>query len=242
MPLHDHFRPPVSNKRHWSELHGQWPGEIVRTLFDRLPPGFYAGPRLFLGSSFEVDVSVAKDDDHLTYSPDSAAGGTATLAALDTPFTAVADGLRYDEYEVRIYDDQLQRTLVAAIELVGPSNKVRPETRMQFVSKCVALLYEGVCVSIVDIVSERRANLYVELLSRIGQPDPRVGAEPPTMYAVALRLRRRTNQPPLIDAWYFPLALGQPLPTITLWLSPTLRIALPLEPSYGEVCRLLRIA
>ena len=34
------------------------------------------------------------------------------------------------------------------------------------------------------------------------------------------------EQPPLLDAWYFPLAVGQPLPTIPLWLSPTLHITL----------------
>jgi hypothetical protein len=38
------------------------------------------------------------------------------------------------------------------------------------------------------------------------------------------------------------LALGQPLPIIPLWLGPDLRIEFPLDPSYQEVCRLLRIA
>lgn len=38
------------------------------------------------------------------------------------------------------------------------------------------------------------------------------------------------------------MTVGQPLPTIPLWLSPTLRVDLPLEPSYQETCRLLRIA
>src|SRR5947209_31651 len=44
MPLRDHFRSPVNDKHHWSGFHGQWPGEIVRTLFDLLPPGFHASP------------------------------------------------------------------------------------------------------------------------------------------------------------------------------------------------------
>jgi hypothetical protein len=242
MPLHDHFHPPVSNKRHWSELHGWWPGEIARQLFDTLPPGYQAGPRVYLGSSFEVDVSVAEEDDRPADAPDGGATGTATLATVEPPFTAVADRLNFDEYEVRIYDDERERTLVAAIEIVSPSNKDRPDTRALFVSKCAALLREGVCVSIVDIVTDRLANLYAELVGRVGQPDPRVGAEPPAMYAASLRIRRQGKKPPLLDAWYFPLALGQPLPTIPIWLSPNLLIQLPLEPSYKEVCRLLRIA
>ena len=104
-----------------------------------------------------------------------------------------------------------------------------------------ALLREGVCVSIVDIVSDRHANLYAELLSRIGQLDPRVGADPSAMYAVTLRARRRRKKPSLMDAWYFPMAVGEPLPTIPLWLSHNLQVILPLEPSYSETCRLLRI-
>lgn len=32
MPLRDHFRSPVTNTHSWDEVHGQWPGEIVRDL------------------------------------------------------------------------------------------------------------------------------------------------------------------------------------------------------------------
>jgi hypothetical protein len=37
------------------------------------------------------------------------------------------------------------------------------------------------------------------------------------------------------------MTLGQPLPTLPLWLAPDLRVLLPLEPSYEETCRLLHI-
>ncbi len=186
-------------------------------------------------------MSVAEDDNRSADQPDNAAGGAATSTALEPPFTAVAELLDYDDYEVRIYDEQRSRTLVAAIEIVSPSNKDRPESRTQFVSKCAALLREGVCVSMIDIVTERLGNLYAELLSRIGQADPRVGVDAPMLYATTLRARRRTKQRPLLDAWYFPLALGQSLPTIPIWLGPGISIQLPLETSYQEVCRLLRI-
>lgn len=169
MPLHDLFHPPISNRRHWSEFHGQWPGEIVRTLFDRLPAGFYAGPRLYLGSSFGVDVSASEDDNRLERESGTGSGD-ATQPAVAPPFTAVAEALAFDDYEVRIYDEERQRTLVAAIEIVSPSNKDRPESRTQFTSKCIALLREGVCVSIIDIVSERQANRCRP--SRSGSPRP----------------------------------------------------------------------
>jgi len=37
------------------------------------------------------------------------------------------------------------------------------------------------------------------------------------------------------------MLLGQPLPTLPIWLSADKRVLLPLEPSYEETCRLLRI-
>lgn len=241
MPLRDHFRSPVNDTHSWDELHGQWPGEMVRHLRTILPAGFRAAPRVYLGSSFKVDIGpYIVDSRNLdAANPD---GGTATLAAPAPTFTVDADLSDQDEYEVRVYDAERGRTLVAAIEIVSPSNKDRPENRMQFVGKVAAMLREGVCVSVVDIVTDRQANLYAELLARIDQADPRLSDPPPVVYAVTLRRRKPKKQRPRLDVWFYPLTIGQPLPTIPLWLSPTLHIDLPLEPSYQETCRVLRIA
>lgn len=59
------------------------------------------------------------------------------------------------DYEVRIYDEERGRRLVAAVEIVSPSNKDRPETRRVFVAKCEALLRRGVSVSVIDLVTSR---------------------------------------------------------------------------------------
>jgi hypothetical protein len=37
------------------------------------------------------------------------------------------------------------------------------------------------------------------------------------------------------------MTVGQPLPTLPLWLAPALRVMLPLETSYEETCRILGI-
>ncbi|MFO0810709.1 MAG: nucleotidyltransferase domain-containing protein [Gemmataceae bacterium] len=73
-----------------------------------------------------------------------------------------------DAYEVRVYDSRRDGTLVAAVEFVSPSNKDRPETRHAFVAKCAGLLRERVRVAIVDDITERRKNLYRELLADDG--------------------------------------------------------------------------
>ena len=77
-----------------------------------------------------------------------------------------------DEYEVRIYDERHGRRLVAAIELISPSNKDRPESRRAFVGKVAALLQRNVCVSLVDVVTIRDFNLYADLLEFVGGNDP----------------------------------------------------------------------
>jgi hypothetical protein len=241
MPLRDHFRSPVNDKHRWDAVHGQWPAEIVRTLFDILPAGFVAEPKVHHGSPFEVDVSMIEDDDRPATAGEGD-GGTATLTAASPPVTVAADLTELDEYEIRVYDGERERTLVAAIEIVSPANKDRPERREQFVNKVASLLRQDVCVAVVDIVTLPHANLYAELLARIGQTDPRVSDPPPGTYAVTLRGRKPKKKTPLLDLWFLPMAIGQPLPTLPLWLGPDRHIELPLEPSYQEVCRLLRIA
>ena len=239
MPLRDHFRSPVNNTHSWDEVHGQWPGEIVRDLRNVLPPGFRASPNVHLGSAFEVDVTTYE----AVTAPDADEGGTGTRTALSPTLTVEADLSEQDVYEVRIYDSEHGRVLVAAIEIVSPSTKDRPGTREVFVGKLATLLQQGICVSIVDLVSVRRANLYAELLTLLGHSDPSLGETPPHLYAVTLRARKRPKRrTSLLDAWFYPMTVGQPLPTIPLWLAPALRVMLPLETSYQETCQVLGIA
>ena len=249
MPLRDHFRSPVNDSHSWDEVHGGWPMEIVRSLAKILPPGFRAGPKIHLGSPFEVDVSTYDLDSR---DPDAEidGGGTATMTVTVTAtatapsptLTVEADLSELDEYEIRVYDTERGRFLVAAIEIVSPSNKDRPDTRAAFVGKVAALLREGVCVSIVDLVSVRPSNLYAELLALLGRSDPKLVPTAPHLYAVTLRARKPPKRRPLLDAWFYPMAFGEPLPTLPIWLGPDLRVMLPLEASYEETCGVLGIA
>ncbi len=243
MPLRDHFRSPVNDTHSWDEVHGQWPGEIVRHLTTILPAGFRAAPKVHLGSPFEVDVSTYDlDSRDLDTKASSGDGGTATLTTLSPTLTVEANLSEQDEYEVRIYDVERGRQLVAALEIVSPSNKDRPDTREVFTGKVVSLLQQGVCVSLVDLVSVRQSNLYVDLLNLLGRADPSLGTPPPYLYAVTLRSRKPPKRKHLLDAWFYPMIVGQPLPTLPIWLTPDLRAMLPLETSYEETCRILGIA
>ena len=226
MPLRDHFRPPVEAKHSWDELHGMWPAVIVQHLFPVLPKGYLAAPRVHLGAAFEIDVT-ADETDEPPPKP------TLTLE------TELPD---QDEYEVRVYDVRHGRRLVAAIEIVSPSNKDRPESRRAFVAKAATLLQQDVCVSIVDLVTVRQFNLYGDLLALVGGSDPMLDPESPALYAVTVRGRKRVGRRLRLDAWFHPMRIGQPLPTLPIWLDVDLGVSLDLEASYEETCRFLHIS
>jgi hypothetical protein len=52
---------------------------------------------------------------------------------------------------------------------------------------------------------------------------------------------RSAGERRLMDSWYHSLALGEPLPTLPIWLTESAAISLDLETSYEETCRTLRI-
>ena len=244
MPLRDHFRPPVDLKHSWDELHGGWPMVIVQYLFTRLPEGYVAAPGVHLVSSHEIDVSTYTEEELLPAgAKEDGNGGVAVATQVMPPpsLTLVTSLPDQEEYEVRIYDDRRGRTLVAAIEIVSPANKDRPDRRAAFVAKTAALLQKGVCVSIVDLVSVKQFNLYADLLQLIGRTDPALGAEPPHVYAVTLRGRKRIRKRPLLECWFYPLQLGQPMPALPIWLDVDRGLMLDLEPTYEEACRVLHI-
>jgi hypothetical protein len=240
MPLRDHFRPPVTKLRSWDSFHGMWPAMIVQQLFELLPVGYVAAPTVHFGTSFEIDVSAFEQDDAPVHRV-AANGGVAVMAPPAPTLTLEADLSDQDEFEVRIYDEEQGQRLVAAIEIVSPSNKDRPEHRRAFVAKVAALLQKEVCVSVVDLVTVRQSNLYADLLALIERTDPELGPTPTNLYSVTIRSRKQPDHPSLLDMWYYPMTLGNPLPTLPIWLNPELRLLLPLEASYEETCRLLRI-
>jgi hypothetical protein len=216
---------------------------IVQDLFARLPSRYVAEPRVQLGAEFEFDTAASDTDLPTAVVEEGVGDGTPTPGWVPPqPTLDVETGLLdQDEYEVRIYDLERQHRLVAALEFVSPSNKDRPEKRRILVTKCAALVQQRVCVAIVDLVTTRHFNLYADLLDRLGHTDESLTHAPPTLLAAVCRLV------PVGDTWRFrawnhTLALGQPLPTLPLWLADDFSVPLELEATYEQTCRILRIA
>lgn len=238
MPLRDHFRPPVTRQSPWEPVHAMWPAIIVQKLFSLLPEGFQAAPRVHLGDYFEIDIGSfeSRNGSRTTLRPN----GNGGIAVMEPDLSLETDTADVSEYEVLLYDLDADRRLVAAIEIISPANKDRPRHRAQFVSKCAALLSQQVCVVLVDIVTVRQTNLYLELLEQLELSDPGMTESDDGIYAACCRTRR-TETKTIYDIWRRPLKIGTALPTLPLWLRENYSVPLNLEESYEETCRLLKI-
>ncbi len=207
MPLRDHFRPPLADRRSWEGFHGGWPMMIVEALNRRLPPRYVAEPQVHLGSAIEIDVAAYGEDEATAPAAvgkeDGGGAATATYAPPRPTLAVATEPPAPREYAVRVYDTRSGRRLVAAVEIVSPANKDRPEPRRAFVAKCATLLQERVCVAIVDVVTTRASNLYADLLDFLGQADPSLADGPPPLYAVACRWARNEDTWTL-EAWRIP--------------------------------------
>jgi hypothetical protein len=236
MPLLDHFHPPLIPRRHWESFHNFWITQLAGRLNMRpLPSRFIAEGEVHIGLNVVVDVATFENDQPAGDSPNGPVA-VAVWAPPKPQIVAPVDFATLQTFELRIYDFESARRLVAAVELVSPGNKDRPETRRAFLDKCATYLREGVSLSIVDVVTSRQHNFHAELMGLLKVEDAASPAATSDLYATAYRVHlvgKRTE----LELWPNALAVGQPLPTLPLWLTESFCVPLELEPAYQMACR-----
>ena len=239
MPLLDHFHPPLSVERPWEGIHSTWASTIATQLNqDQLPEEYFAMPLVTIGGGVQVDVGTFQTGEQQESTPGGIA--TQTWAPPQPPLSAVVDFVSLDVYEVRVMQHMGGPKLRAAIELVSPANKDRASHRRAFAIKCAGYVQQGVAVVIVDVVTERTANLHAECVDILGLAHPLAWCAPTPLYAVAYRPTQSAAEQRL-EVWPEALAVGATLPTMPLWLSEDLCLPLALEESYRATCVALRI-
>ncbi len=240
MPLLDHFHPPLRGRRHWEGFHGRWAAAIADALnTSLLPEGYFAEFEVHIGQFVEVDVAPLQEGGAGRVGN---GGGTALATRAWSPPVVLAPlpAVFPDIFEVQVFSESGGPTLVAALELVSPANKDRPEARRTFAAKCAAYLQAGIGLVVVDIVTERRANMHDELVDLLGAGAGFRFPSDSLLYATAYHPIRRDERDQ-IDWWAEPLAVGQPLPTVPL---PVRRLAIfpiDLEATYTEARRVSRL-
>ncbi len=229
--LLDHFHPPLSEHRHPHSFLLSWVVSIAVWLNEQLPKGWYAEPHVHVG--IEVDVA--------TYEEPGAAKTETTEArslwAPPEPVLTLDFPLAEEEFAVHLMADNAGPGLVGAIELVSRANKDRPETREAFVSKCETYLRAGLGLVIVDIVTDRNADLHGQLLQRVEASTTMLEAP---LYAAAYRPVGK-NTEAMLEIWHEPLSIGGALPTMPLYLKNGPLVPVDLAETYQQGLKAVRI-
>jgi hypothetical protein len=237
VPLLDHFRPPVKDRLQWNSFHSNWATRIADRLVELVPEEFQVEEHPRLAGGVEVDIAATREAERTS----NGTPGSRWYSAWQPPaVVGVLPAVFPDKFEVLVFRMYGGRHLVAAIELVSPANKDRPETRAAFTTKVASYLHEGVSVLVVDVVTERQANLHNELVQFLGGAETLLIPPEAGLYAVTYRPVRR-GESAEIDVWHSAFAVGDPLPTMPLRLIADYFVPVELEATYTEACRRRRL-
>ncbi|MBX9584178.1 MAG: DUF4058 family protein [Gemmataceae bacterium] len=246
MPLYDHFHGPIFPDHKWPSFRSQWSGCIAADLNRRLSRRFLAECPYYPGSSVSADVAEIDrgpaNGSRNGHPAEAGGGGVALAAEVYAPpaATVSAPAVFPDECMVEVREFDEGRRLLAVVELVSSANKKEAGERNQFAGKCMSYLNRGIGLVVIDVVTERHANLHNLLVELAGHdPATTMAGDPPT-YCVAYRPVSRKGDA-FFDQWHHPLAVGSALPTVPLYLKGYGCVRLDLEATYAEACERSRI-
>jgi hypothetical protein len=227
MPLKDHFHQPDKKRYPWSAVNAAWGVALMGWLNRHLPRDEYrAVTNIRLGAGVEADVAELKAGDQHTGRNGAVAVATAPPAA----FTLSASFS--DDIEVEIRDELDGDRVAAVIELVSPANKKEVDERDAFVAKCVTYIKKGIGLAIIDVVTERHANLHNQLVAALGAQPNQLLTDAPTYVSGYRPVHRRATGANEIEVWPYAATVGAPVPAVPLGLRGGPVVVLDLEGTY----------
>ena len=235
MPVHDWTR-VIAGTFH--DFHHEWISTIKRSLnAGLLPAEYYAMAEQITGGLGPDVVALGNidsspyDDGHADRESETSNTGGVLTALPKTRFTMKA--------EVEIYAQKRNRVVirhrsgddvVAIIEIVSPGNKSSRHALQSFVNKAIELLEAGIHLLIIDVFPPGlrdpqgiHAAIWDDL-DENGEEFILPPGEVLTMAAYTGGLERQ--------AFIEPVAVGQPLPDMPLFLRPPRHVMVSLEETY----------
>ncbi len=219
MPLHD-----WNNVGVWEDVHTLWITELYRWLKPRLPEGYRASLAM-VGAMVVAPVPVH---------PDLSVRQTTQTTALP-PSVEGAEWAPDEEVALALLEPAralyVRRggDLVAAIELISPANKDRPEARRRTTDRFLGYLLNGIHLLFIDVHPQPRGFSFVDDIAAALAHDATPHAAP---CAASYRVGSATPEAVTLGTWRRPLASGQVLPRLPLPLSRDLGIPIDLEETY----------
>lgn len=234
MPVHDWTRVSAGT---FHDFHCTWIPEIKNRLNeDVLPAAYYAQVEQVAGDTI-ADILTLRTEPTPGHSDLDGGGGPATAVAAVPPRVRFTAELETHAYAARARRIAIRHSsndqVVALIEVLSPGNKASRAAFQAFVGKASWALGQGCHLLLIDLLPPGPRDpqgihgaLWAELGddSYVAPPD-----QPLTLVAYAAG--------PRIKAYVEPVAVGDPLTPMPLFLTPSAYVTVPLEETYQAAYR-----
>ncbi len=225
MPIHDWTRVDAGLFHHF---HQDWTIELCRTLnAGRLPPGFTALTDQQTGGPIPDVLTLHRGP--RPPGQGQPAGGLAVATA--PPRARFVDELEEDTYARRANRIRIQHRhgqIVAVIEIVSPGNKSNRHALRAFVRKAADLIWQGIHRLVIDLFppSERDPQgIHGAIWGEVAERPFQLPADKP-LTVVAYKAV------PTKAAYVEPVAVGDDLPALPIFLTEDAYVPAPLEETY----------
>ncbi len=228
MPIHDWTRVDAGT---FHDFHLEWIRELKRALNSGLlPTGYYAMAEQY-AAGFGSDVLALEADSTnggATPEESPAGGGTALAPPKVRPVAeADRDYYRRKQNVIAVRHVSGDR-VVAVVEVVSAGNKSSRHALRSFVEKMGELLEKGIHLLVLDLhppgprdPDGLHAAVWEDLTGQVVEPS----AKPLTLAAY--------ESGPTVRAFVEPVAVGDALPDMPLFLVPNGCVEVPLEATYA---------
>jgi hypothetical protein len=235
MPVHDWTKVDAGI---FHAFHHHWISAIDGALNPRLPSGYYSLPEQVAGAG-NPDVLTLQfttpttpppaSNGNGSHKPGNSGGVAVATAAPATRFTARSAAVARRPKSVVVRHVTGHR-VVAIIEVVSPNNKASEAALQSMAEKAANFLRAGVHLLFLDLLppSPRDPNgIHPVIWSQFEVPAFALPPDKPlTLVAYSAGLA--------VEAFIEPIAVGDALPDMPLFLTPDAHIPVPLEATYLE--------
>lgn len=232
MPVHDWSRVKAGIFHHF---HTSWAIHLAESLNDGvLPTGYYALAEQHAGQVI-ADVLLLEIEATKATRPDDRGATAVAEAPPKVSRTMVAsENAAYRALRKTIAVRHVSdHRLVSLIEFLSPANKDRKQSVDDFITKAIATLRAGCHLLVVDLFPPGRHDPHGihGAIWEYFDPEDYV---PPSDRPLTLASYEALDVP---QAYLEPLAAGEPLPSMPLFLQPSWHVAVPLEATYQTAFR-----
>lgn len=224
MPIHDWSLVSAGLFHHF---HQRWSGSICDALNDgRLPKGYFALVEQSAIGLFPDVLTLERRGGQVDLG-----GGGATAVAESPPMTrfvshAVNQG--YAAKANRIVVRSGDRRVISVIEVVSPGNKSARHAIRSFINKSVELLLSGVNLLVIDLFPPSARDpegIHPLIWTEIKEEAFKLPEDKPLTLASYVGV-------PSPSAYVEPIAVGDTLPDVPLFLDALTYVSTPLESTY----------